>query len=407
MSVSAPDRIGRFDGRALNVDACLGITALIALTAIPVAGAPVALVYLASGVALAAFRPALTAVELLEARLLLILPAFCLFSAIWSQFPTETLRSSIQLMATIVIAVLISQRVRPLTALTAIVAGLLPLVLASVLFGAYRSDTGALVGLFGSKNEMAGMSAILALIGVGLAVSATIRWPVRLLGAAGFLLGVTAILLAQSVGALIYLPFGLGAYLAVLIAARLPVSARLVAVLFGGLVSCLMAAAIAAHFALASAAFLDLTGKDLTLTGRIELWQVALNLIAERPLLGTGFQAFWVPDHAPAEALWTIFGIDSRSGFNFHNAYLSSAVEIGVIGTMVQVWLIGLALVRSGRLACRTGAAGHTLIFAMAAMLALVTVFEAPVFYQFNLQSVIVFLIIGYAAKGISVPARR
>ena len=38
--------------------------------------------------------------------------------------------------------------------------------------------------------------------------------------------------------------------------------------------------------------FLDLTGKDITLTGRTDLWTVALVQISERPLLGVGFQAF-------------------------------------------------------------------------------------------------------------------
>ena len=102
------------------------------------------------------------------------------------------------------------------------------------------------------------------------------------------------------------------------------------------------------------------------------------------------------------EALWTIFGIESRSGFNFHNTYLSSAVEIGLTGTLLQVILIGAALIFSGRLVAATGAPGHALLFALAAMLTAVTMFEAPVFYQFNLQSVIFLLILGYSAPRLS-----
>ena len=78
------------------------------------------------------------------------------------------------------------------------------------------------------------------------------------------------------------------------------------------------------------------TGKDVTLTGRTDLWAVAFQEIAERPVLGTGFQAFWVQGNPLAEELWAMFGIDSRSGFHFHNTLLSNAVEIGIVGVALQ-----------------------------------------------------------------------
>ena len=38
----------------------------------------------------------------------------------------------------------------------------------------------------------------------------------------------------------------------------------------------------------------DLLGKDVTLTGRTGIWSAVLDSIAKRPLLGYGYQAFWL-----------------------------------------------------------------------------------------------------------------
>jgi exopolysaccharide production protein ExoQ len=90
------------------------------------------------------------------------------------------------------------------------------------------------------------------------------------------------------------------------------------------------------HIDAVSAAILAATGKDITLTGRTDLWRIGLEQIAERPWLGTGYQAFWQPGNPEAEHLWRAFGIASRTGFHFHNLYLSNAVEIGIPGAALQ-----------------------------------------------------------------------
>ena len=84
--------------------------------------------------------------------------------------------------------------------------------------------------------------------------------------------------------------------------------------------------------------------RNLSLTGRTDLWKIALQEIAARPILGAGFQAVWVPGNPLAEALWQEFGIETRTGFHFHNAYLSNAVEIGVTGAALQAALVFGAL---------------------------------------------------------------
>ncbi|MEM7064911.1 MAG: O-antigen ligase [Cyanobacteria bacterium P01_B01_bin.77] len=70
-------------------------------------------------------------------------------------------------------------------------------------------------------------------------------------------------------------------------------------------------------------------GKDVTLTGRTDIWQFALSKIQERPLLGYGYQAFWQGWGSEAQDAWL------REGWRVphaHNGFLDLALELGLIG---------------------------------------------------------------------------
>jgi exopolysaccharide production protein ExoQ len=78
-------------------------------------------------------------------------------------------------------------------------------------------------------------------------------------------------------------------------------------------------------------------GRNATLTGRTDLWRYAVHIIASQPVLGYGFQAFWLHDQIDAEALWSRFSIASRTGFHFHSSYVEAAVELGYAGVAVLI----------------------------------------------------------------------
>ncbi|MGH6877174.1 MAG: O-antigen ligase family protein, partial [Rhizomicrobium sp.] len=75
------------------------------------------------------------------------------------------------------------------------------------------------------------------------------------------------------------------------------------------------------------------------------LWSRARDLIAEHPLLGSGFGAFWRQGNLDAEGLWQFAGITARTGFNFHNTFYESLVGIGWVGTLILgfTFVVGLA----------------------------------------------------------------
>jgi O-antigen ligase len=83
---------------------------------------------------------------------------------------------------------------------------------------------------------------------------------------------------------------------------------------------------------------------DATFTGRTEIWQIAIDAVAQRPITGYGFSAFWgTPE--------VIYGLGDNSTWvnaatDAHNAYLNLAVTIGLPGMLLTiVWFVVLPIV--------------------------------------------------------------
>ncbi len=80
----------------------------------------------------------------------------------------------------------------------------------------------------------------------------------------------------------------------------------------------------------------NLLGKDLTLTGRTELWAAVINKIQERPLLGYGYSGFWQGWEGESAFVLQLVGWDAPNG---HNGILDLWVDLGFLG--VTVFLLG------------------------------------------------------------------
>jgi exopolysaccharide production protein ExoQ len=71
-------------------------------------------------------------------------------------------------------------------------------------------------------------------------------------------------------------------------------------------------------------------GKDPDLTGRIPLWIVSGVMALQRPWLGYGFNAFWLPDQAYTSRIWRLLTWTPPQA---HNGILELWLELGLIGT--------------------------------------------------------------------------
>jgi O-antigen ligase len=85
-------------------------------------------------------------------------------------------------------------------------------------------------------------------------------------------------------------------------------------------------------------------GRDPTLTGRTQMWEMLLSM-RTNPLVGTGYESFWLGPRL--EWIW------DHSGFGeiaeAHNGYLEIYLNLGIIG----LFLFGAFLITSYRTICR------------------------------------------------------
>ncbi|MGL4237189.1 O-antigen ligase family protein [Tabrizicola sp.] len=396
-------------------NAALGFVALLSLQFVPMFGTMAALLFLMSALALIARRPKAVSAELLGQIGLCLLVGWCILSVLWSDYPALSLRHSLQLAVTVLFAIVLAHRLSPIVLLKILAVCFLIACAVSLASGRARADGMGFLGIYNSKNAMAAASSLLLLIGLCLIVDRRLSGRWRWLGVAGSALGLVLLIKANSVGAAVATAAVCAALPTIAILRRLSGTQRLVAGVLAGLAFTGILLALLANIDQIAGAFLQATGKDFSLTGRTDLWQVAFDEIAGRPFLGAGYQAVWVPGNPIAEELWEEFGVENRSGFHFHNAYLSNAVEIGVIGAALQAILVLGGLIGTLAWVMRDFRA-ETLFLAlfMVRQVAL-SIIEVPFFFQFDAATILTVAALVYVRRaaaerrvqGLSRPAVR
>lgn len=327
----------------------LVIAAILALVAINVVGFFAALVLIASALLLLALKTGDSARTLLRFSPLLALPVLAAVSTFWSDAPSQSLRLGLELILTVVAAILLCRNAPPRLLVLVMFIGFLAVCLATLPAAPLALSTGnPIVTFLGSKNVLGLTAQMLFALALAISLdrerSAVLRW----LGIAGILLAVFLLGLSQSATAQVCAVITAVAFPVLLLFGRLPLAVRLGSVVVLGVA---MGAALPFVDSITSeiATFRGtVLNKDATLTGRTYLWEVAKQISAERPWLGHGYGAFWRPGNLDAEALWRWGGITSRTGFSFHNAFVEIRVDLGLVGfillalTCVGVLLLGI-----------------------------------------------------------------
>jgi exopolysaccharide production protein ExoQ len=89
----------------------------------------------------------------------------------------------------------------------------------------------------------------------------------------------------------------------------------------------------------------SLLGKDATLTGRTGIWSAALDSIFRRPLLGYGYQAFWLG--LEGESYRVILAVSWLLA-QAQNGFLDVTLEMGAVGLAVVLLIFGFAFRDAG-----------------------------------------------------------
>jgi exopolysaccharide production protein ExoQ len=265
-------------------------------------------------------------------------------SVFWSAAPGVTARAGVQFLSHVVCALIAARTVSVRTLSLGVLVGTFAVVLFSFAFGQYSYDpldgTYSFVGAFSSKNQLGLFSSLGLYFAFACIVILRERGFWRALAVICGSLCAYALLASQSATSVL----AIGVTLAILTCLKLAMwfspSARKAGLVVG------VALALVATFAALNLGAADLVlgafGKDSTLTGRTYLWSQGWAAAGEAPLLGVGYQAYWVQGFSEAERLWNEFYIGSRSGFHFHNTYIEVLVELGMAGFL----LIALIMIR-------------------------------------------------------------
>lgn len=269
-----------------------------------------------------------------------LVPAVALLSTFWSRLPDGTLRNAVELIAFTMLTITMTRMLDRRTLIVSIVTIFSGIALVSLVSGrgnlANGSGTFILSGVFASKNMLALFCGIVTFTGLAGMLDREMSWWQRLICVAGCGLGAIVGILARSVGANLATGAACVTVVGLLAIGRLPTGGRrLVMIAMLGVVA--MVGAAAAFVTQDDVNNLLISvGKSPTLSGRAYLWDRAGQAIAEHPLVGYGYQAFWGPQFEDALGLYRYADVASESGFHFHNLYYETAVEMGAIGVLAM-----------------------------------------------------------------------
>ena len=262
---------------------------------------------------------------------------YCATSILWSDYPTVASKRWIKFLGDFVMVLIILTDTNPSAAVKRFLArtGFL-LVPLSVLLIKYYPELGRAyniwtwapmwTGVTTTKNELGMICMIFGLASLWRFLEEFRRGEgTRRVGpliAHGTVLAMVLWLLAKANSATALSCFVLaGGLMAIMMSpplVRRPATVHL-------LVATILLVSLSATF-LDAGALVGALGRDSTLTGRVEIWNLVLGMSAN-PLLGTGFESFWLGERL--KKIWSMYYFHPIQA---HNGYLEVFLNLGYIG---------------------------------------------------------------------------
>ncbi|MBV2184157.1 MAG: O-antigen ligase family protein, partial [Rhizobium sp.] len=113
-------------------------------------------------------------------------------------------------------------------------------------------------------------------------------------------------------------------------------------------------------------------------------------------IFGIGYQAYWVQGFSEAERLWEEFFIGSRSGFHFHNTFIETVVETGVVGlVLLCVILLTTLFGHLARVLTRTIDPDAAVLFGVTALLVMRAFVEIDILTPYHIGSFLLYFSAG------------
>lgn len=285
--------------------------------------------------------------------LLIGLLALAALSTLWSIDSGATLRRSIWLALTIGFGLYLAWRYDWKSLLNVLAGGFIILIAGSFALGLLAPSIGRMTfehpgawsGLWTHKNTLGGIMAL----GVGIGAAAAIVTPERRKLWIGCAIAAFAlVLLSTSKTALIASMLGVGVIVLCMVMRRGPV--HMITALAGAAVVVIAGAGIVL---LAPDLIVAAIGRDLTLTGRTDIWEASARFVEAKPWLGYGYYAFWLPDNGPA--YWVREAVAWQVA-SAHSSWLELALGVGRIGVILFALQLLATLARGAGVALQPSA---------------------------------------------------
>jgi exopolysaccharide production protein ExoQ len=252
----------------------------------------------------------------------------------WSAVPFKSLWYGLQLCATIGAAFIIGVSATPRQIVRGIFIAMALVIVASILSGRQGASAAGpvLVGVTGGKTAIGFVAVVL--VASGTALLFDFGQPILYRLAAVPMVPVGAYIATHVEAAtakVSLLAFPL-VFFGVLSLRPLNRSGRL-ALLAVMLVAAIPLAIVADELSHgADQAVLRALNKDATLTGRTVMWDKADHWIANSPIIGYGFRAFWASESADSIGILHYFGLIDPRVFQLHNTVKEIMVDTGWVG---------------------------------------------------------------------------
>jgi len=300
-----------------------------------------------------------------RAKLIWLLLAWVVLSALWSLAPEITVRRASSAILGVLYGLLLAVRYRPLTVLRMLGAALAIVMVASlaVVLGFPElgimgwPHVGSWQGVLFHKNAL-GRTSVLALVCFWALWRADT--PHRPLWSA---LGLLALVLLV----------GSRSATAVIVALALPVTWLTIKALMLrslslraaassiGIASILTAMHVLTEYLETAAGYF---GRDVTLTGRVPLWTALMRSGMERPFLGHGFGSYWYDGRGVSQTGLVM----SWDAPHAHNGFIDLWLAIGLVGLVMATILLLGVIVRLMR-GLYQQRSDHTMAFALMYMM--------------------------------------
>jgi len=287
-----------------------------------------------------AWQYRVTVPMLLKSWPLTLLPILGLLSVGWTNYPDSAIRIAILHLITPFLLVTIAARLRGEEIIRVFMIAGAGVVLYSVPFYATLPEGGP----FAQKNILAYHMMIITLMSFAVVLNEKEHVLLRLMATVFCGTAFVFQMIADSATSMVFSLGGFAALLAVkFIWTNAEKVANLRVIVFGAVVAALLAVVLALSMMPQNqivSDFLNLFGKDATLTGRTDIWKAAEMASSEHPWLGVGLDGFWQYNTGLAATLAELTYKDPGTNISFHSAFWEIRVHLGFVGLGIFLWAL-------------------------------------------------------------------